>query len=298
MSVFESLISSNVLLYLLIDLIIALILLSAMRFVTGAVEHIDTTDELAQRDNFAFGISLAGAIFALGIVLSGAITGEKAETLALEVLGMSLYGLSGLILIKFGRWIHDRIALHKLDKNNEIIQRNVAVAIVDACAVIATAIIIRSILLWAEGLELITFIAIFIGFLVSQACLLLMTRYREHRYASGNSGTTMQQAFKDNNIAVAVRHGGYLIGVAIAVTIASNYIYYDTAHIMSSLGSWILFSFIMLMVFNILAIIAKKLILRNIDIKTEVDVQNNVGVASIDMAINLSVALILSALLI
>lgn len=298
MSVFESIIASNLLIYLLVDLIIALILLSAMRFVTGAVEHINTTTELAERDNFAFGISLAGSIFALGIVLSGAITGEKAETVPLEILGMTLYGLSGLILIKFGRWIHDHVALQKLDKNAEILQRNVAVAIVDACGVIATAIIIRSTLLWAEGLEVTTFIAIFIGFIVSQACVLLMTRYREQRYARGNAGTTMQQAFKDNNIAGALRHGGYLIGVAIAITIASNYIYYDTSNIISSLGSWSLFSLIMLTTFNVLAVIAKKLILKNIDIKTEVDVQNNIGIASVDMAINLSIAFILSALLI
>ena len=298
MSLFETIISSDLLLFLLVDLAIALALLSAMRFVTGAVDNIDTTDELAQRDNFAFGISLAGAIFALGIVLSGAITGEKAATLPLEILGMSLYGLTGLVLIKLGRWIYDRVALNQLDKNAEIAQRNIAVAIVDACAVIATAIIIRSTLLWAEGLDVVTFIAIFIGFILSQAVLLLMTRYREYRYARGNLGTTMQQAFKDNNIAVAVRHGGYLIGVSIAVTIASNYIYYDTDSIMTSLGAWVAFSLIMLTAFNLLAIIAKKIILKNIDINKEVDLQNNLGVATMDMGINLSIALLLSALLI
>ena len=298
MSLFETIISSDLLLFLLVDLAIALALLSAMRFVTGAMDNIDTTDELAQRDNFAFGISLAGAIFALGIVLSGAITGEKAATLPLEILGMSLYGLVGLVLIKLGRWIYDRVSLNQLDKNAEIAQRNIAVAIVDACAVIATAIIIRSTLLWAEGLEVVTFIAIFIGFILPQAVLLLMTRYREHRYARGNLGTTMQQAFKDNNIAVAVRHGGYLIGVSIAVTIASNYIYYDTDNIMTSLSAWIAFSLIMLTAFNLLAIIAKKIILKNVDINKEVDLQNNLGVATMDMGINLAVALVLSALLI
>ncbi|KXO11122.1 hypothetical protein AKG98_496 [Moritella sp. JT01] len=298
MSVFETLLSSDLLLFLIADLIIALALLSAMRFFTGAVDNIDTTDELAKRDNFAFGISLAGAILGLGIVLSGAITGEKAATLSIEILEMSLYGLAGLVLIKLGRWIHDRVSLNQLDKNTEIAQRNVAVAIVDACASIATAIIIRSTLVWAEGLEVITFIAIFSGFLISQTLILLMTRYREHRYSRGNLGTSMQQAFTDNNIAVAVRHGGYLIGVAIAVTISSNYIYYDTTNLMTTLGSWIVFSLVMLTAFTILAIIAKKLILNGVDINKEVDLQNNIGVATMDMAINLSIAFILTALLI
>ncbi|MGC3835735.1 DUF350 domain-containing protein [Moritella viscosa] len=129
----KTLLSSELLFFLIADLIIALALLSAMRFFTGAVDNIDTTDELAKRDNFAFGISLAGAICGLGIVLSGAITGEKAATLSIEILGISLYGLAGLVLIKLGRWIHDHVSLNLLDKNTEIAQRNVAVAIVDAC---------------------------------------------------------------------------------------------------------------------------------------------------------------------
>ncbi|WP_392340173.1 DUF350 domain-containing protein [Moritella marina] len=298
MSVFETLLSSDLLLFLAVDLIIALVLLSAMRFFTGAVDKIDTIDELATRDNFAFGISLAGATFGLGIVLSGAISGEKAATLPLEVLSISLYGLAGLVLIKLGRWIHDRVSLNRLDKNTEVAERNVAVAIVDACAAIATAIIIRSTLVWVEGLELMTFIAIFSGFLISQTVMLLMTRYREHRYSRGNLGTTMQQAFKDNNIAVALRHGGCLIGVAISVTIASNYIYYDSESLMTTLGSWMLFSLVMLTTFTILAIIAKKIILNGVNINREVDLQNNVGIAAMDMAINLSIAFILSALLI
>ncbi len=298
MDFLETIISSDLLLFFLVDLIIAIALLSLMRFVTGAVDNIDTTQELSQRDNFAFGISLAGSTLALGIVLTGAITGEKASSLFVEIIGMSLYGIIGLVLIKLGRWIHDRMALNKLDKKNEIEQRNIAVAIVDACAVIATAIIIRATLVWAEGLDILTFIAILCGFFVSQAILLFMTRIREHVYSKGNSGTSMQQAFKDNNIAVALRHGGYLIGVAISVTIASNYIYYDSEHILGSLGSWVIFSVVMLTIFNLLAMIAKKLILKNVDINEEIDLQNNIGVASMDMAINLSIALLLSALLI
>jgi len=298
MSVLETILSSDLLLFLVADLIIALAFLAAMRFFTGAIDNINTIDELATRDNFAFGISLAGATFGLGIIISGAISGEKALTLPLEILSISLYGLAGLVLIKLGRWFHDRTSLNRLDKNAEIAQRNVAVAIVDACASIATAIIIRSTLFWAEGLELITFIVIFSGFLISQTIMLLMTRYREHRYSRGNLGTTMQQALKDNNIAVALRHGGYLIGVALSVTIASNYIYYDTTNLMATLGSWILFSLVMLTAFTLLAIIAKKIILNGVNINKEVDLQNNVGVAAMDMAINLSIAFILMALLI
>ena len=59
-----------------------------------------------------------------------------------------------------------------------------------------------------------------------------------------------------------------------------------------------LFSFVMLTTFTLLAIIAKKIILNGVNINKEVDLQNNVGVAAMDMAINLSIAFILMALLI
>ena len=54
----------------------------------------------------------------------------------------------------------------------------------------------------------------------------------------------------------------------------------------------------MLTTFTMLAIIAKKLILNGVNINKEVDIQNNIGIATMDMAINLAIAFILTALLI
>ena len=51
-----------------------------MRFLLGLTSQVNSTEELAQKDNFAFGVSVAGSILALGIVLTGAITGENAPS--------------------------------------------------------------------------------------------------------------------------------------------------------------------------------------------------------------------------
>ena len=80
--------NSDLLIFLAVDLVIAIVLLSAMRFISGVTANVDTTDELSKQDNFAFGISVAGSIAALGIVLNGAITGETAESLSMEIIGM------------------------------------------------------------------------------------------------------------------------------------------------------------------------------------------------------------------
>ena len=73
--------NSELLIYLAIDISIAILLLGAMKFVSGLSAQVNATDELSKEDNFAFGISVAGSIAALGIVLTGAITGEMRKVI-------------------------------------------------------------------------------------------------------------------------------------------------------------------------------------------------------------------------
>ena len=60
---------------------------------------------------------------------------------------------------------------------------------------------------------------------------------------------------------------------------------------------WLLFGIIMTLLVALLTYIAKKLILWGINLVEEVDQQHNIGVASIEMAISISIALILAALM-
>ena len=53
--------------YLLIDMAVAIILLGGIRYTMGVIGNVDTKEELATKDNFAYGISLAGGVTAMGI---------------------------------------------------------------------------------------------------------------------------------------------------------------------------------------------------------------------------------------
>ena len=216
--------NQELLIFLAIDITIAIILLGAMRFISGLSAKVNSTDELAKEDNFAFGISVAGSVAALGIVLTGAITGENADSYLMEIIGMASYGIFGLILIKIGRVFHDRFALNQIDKNAQIKARNITVGIVDASGAIATAIIIRAVLLWVYGLDISTFTAITAGFIVSQAMLVLVTRIKERQYATNNQNSSMQKAFADGQVALAIRYAGQVISTALAVTAASHFL--------------------------------------------------------------------------
>ena len=289
--------NQDLLIFLAIDLTIAILLLGAMRFISGISAKVNTTDELAKEDNFAFGVSLAGSIAALGIVLTGAITGENASSFQMEIIGMLSYGLYGLILIKIGRVIHDRIALNQIDKTALIKDKNLTIGLVDASAAIATAIIIRAVLLWVDGLDINTFIAITSGFIVAQAMLVLVTRLKEKQYAKGNQEFSLQEALSDGQMALAIRYSGQVISTALAVTAASHFLTYEPDTLVVNLLGWLVFGLIMTLLVAILTSIAKRIVLWGINLVEEVDHQHNVGVASIEMATSISIALILMALM-
>ncbi|WP_153912702.1 DUF350 domain-containing protein [Shewanella sp. TC10] len=282
---------------LAIDITIAVILLALMRYLQGWSVRVNSRAELADRDNFAFGVSTAGAVLALGIVLTGAITGEAANSYAMEAIGMTCYGVFGLVLIKFGRFLHDKVALNEVDKNSQIVNGNMSVAIVDAAAAIATAIIIRSVLMWAEDITVDTFIAIFTAFLISQLMLVVLTRFREHQYAKRNQGDSMQKALEQGQVAIAVRHSGYMIAMAFTFNAASHFIIYNPTAYMVNIIGWLTFSIIMLIALSVLLAIVKKLVLAQINLTDEVEKQHNVGVAAVELAISIGIALILAALM-
>jgi len=289
--------NQDLLVYLAIDISIAIILLGAMRFISGLSAKVNSTQELAQKDNFAFGISVAGSVAALGIVLTGAISGENASSYMMEFVGMLAYGTLGLILIKIGRVIHDKLSLQHINKTEEILKQNITIGIVDAAGAIATAIIIRAVLLWVHGLDVDTFIAIIAGFVISQAILLLVTRLKERQYAKNNQGDCLQEAFSQGQIAIAIRYAGQLISTALAVTAASHFLTYSPETLLNNLVSWFVFAIVMALLVAILTTIAKRIVLWGINLVEEVDQQQNIGVACVEMATSISIALILTALM-
>ena len=290
-------VNQELLVFLAIDITIAIILLGAMRFLSGLSAQVNSTEELAKQDNFAFGISVAGSILALGIVLTGAITGEAANSYMMEVVGMLAYGGYGLLLIKVGRVIHDKVALQRLNKTALIKEKNLTIGIIDAAGAIATAIVIRAVLLWVDGLDLSTFIAITSGFFVAQAVLVIVTRIRENQYAKNNQEDCLQEALSKGQLALAIRYSGQVISTALAVTAASHFLIYSPDTLVMNLIGWLVFGVIMTLLVALLTALAKRIVLWGINLVEEVDQQHNIGVASIEMATSIGIALILTALM-
>lgn len=283
--------------FLVVDMAIAIFLMSMLLWISGRLSGDKDNKQLVKHDNFAFGISVAGRMLALAIVLAGAVANSVTSNLIDSVISTLTYGVIGILLIKVGRFAHDKFVLHRLDKELLIRDRNVSIAMVDASSSIATALIIQSVMTWAKGFDSNAMIAILSGFIVSQAILLAMTRIYERRFAENNRSGSLQASLTKGQMALAVQHSGHLLGTALAVTAAGDLLVYNPLGYVSNLTSWLIVGLALTLVLTFLVILARRFILANIDLVQEIDQQHNVGVASIELALSVGIALILIGLI-
>ena len=280
-----------------LDFVISVALVVGLRKLTGLVSNLSTTEELAERDNFAFGISLAGAIFALSLMLTGVLSGDVATSLLNEAILLIGYGVLGVLLIKVGRLVLDRWVLRGVAIQQEIKNANVPVALVDVANVVATGIILRAVLGWIEGDLVTSVIALLMAFVVTQILLSLVSYSRVVIFSKRNKGRDWQEEIAGGNSALALRYMGHIIGAALAVTAASGLVIYDEQNLFYSLMIWTVTAIDLVVVVTLFSFIARKFILNGIDVVEEVDTQRNIGVATIEAVIFLSIGLLLITLL-
>jgi uncharacterized membrane protein YjfL (UPF0719 family) len=288
--------SSDILIYLTIDLSIAVLLLLAIRSFSGVFSKVSVRNELGEKDNFAFGISMAGRMLSLTIVLSAVVGRHTQMGYEVAALGMLVFGVVGIVLVRAGRYAHDKVVLNRLDKNQMIAEKNVSVALVDAASSIASAIIIKSIIDWAVGTDMNTLIAIFSGTTVVLSVLLLTTRLYERRFANNNQDTSFQDTLCQGHLALAIQHSGNLIGTAIAVSSAGSILAYEPESYVSNITGWLLVGLTFAVSLIILASVSKRIILAGVNWKREVDLQHNVGIASIEFVLSIGLALLIAGL--
>ena len=229
----EQLMDIDIFIYqiLFIDLVIAVAMIAALRFLSGVVANVSSTEELATRDNFAYGIAMAGGILSLALMLTGAVSGQPGSTYLNEVISVLAYGILGLLLIKVGRWMQDKIVLRGIELQDQIRAGNLAAAVVDAANTIATGLMLRAVMLWVETDALSGLLLVLSAFVSVQVLLAIVASYRGWVYSRRHDGSSLQLALNDGQIALAIRFFGHVIGVALAVTAASGIVAYFTEEI-------------------------------------------------------------------
>ena len=281
-----------------LDLAVAVAAMCALRYGSGALFGVDSRDELAEKDNAAFGVALAGGVLAAALVLAGAAHGEAEVTFGAELLAVVAYGLVGLVLLKLGILVNDWIVFHGFSIKAAIKAQNLAAGTVQAANLVALGVLINGAINWAEGGLVQGLVSVVALLFLAQIVVLGVTRTRAAIYARRNDGEQWQAAIEGGNTALGVRYAGHLIGTALASSSAGGMVAFIAGADSSALiayGGWFLWAVVLAAALLLLSMLAQRVILSGIDVVEEVDRQRNVGVAAIEAAVFVGVGLIIRA---
>ena len=284
-------------LYYLVDFVIAVALLTGMRFLSGLVGNVSATDEIAEKDNKAFGVSLAGAMIAVSFMLMGVVSGDAGFSLANEAITVILFGLMGIVLMWLTRIAFDRLSFPGLSIHEQIMQGNMAASIIDACNMIATAIIIKAAMTWVDSDVNLAIVAVIVSFAASQVIMILATFYRAKVYQRRHNGEQLHTAIEQNNIALAIRFSCYRIGIAIAVSAAFAAVDYVPEAFTTVFLLWFGIALALFILLTLIAIVVRHAVLHQINVAEEVGRQGNIAVGMIEGSIYIVVGLLLAGLI-
>lgn len=282
------------LLILLLNLLIAMVLLVGVKYISALISNVCATSELSEKDNAAFGISLAGTVLALTIMITGVMSGENSDSLAQEMILLASYGTLGIILMAVSRFVFDRISMPKFSVKDAVLKGNVTVGIIDAGNTVASAIIIRAVMVWIETDEIQGFIYLLVGYLLSQIVMVCASHYRKVLFRKYHD-KSMDEYLEQGNVAIAWRFIGFKIGVALAITAASSLVPYAGNYI-QIIVTWISVAIIMMVLVAVLAVVIDKILLIRINTREEVDNQGNVAIGIIQFVCTVSVGIIIAVL--
>lgn len=244
--------------------------------------------ELAKRDNFAVGISYAASLFTMLMVASALLKGIQLD-LDPYHLGYA-FGLFAAcyLFVKLGAVIHAKIILSRLNEDNEIRHKNVCVALVESGALIANALLVVAIYRWINPNDVHEFIVVLLSFFVVQLMLLLQSRWQEFWFAKANQGAALQQSFSYDNKALGLKYASHTVACAQAIFAALASANYKEHAVVDNLLTLIVNAGILIIVLVTLASLLTKIALPKINTNNEIDQQDNVGIAAVELAINLS----------
>lgn len=99
---------------------------------------------------------------------------------------MVIFGVVGILLVKFGCFVYDKFVLNKVDIYVMIVECSVSVVFVDVVSLVVSVIVLCNIMVWVDGSDMNVFIVIVIGFIVVFIMLFVMICILEFRYVRDN----------------------------------------------------------------------------------------------------------------
>jgi uncharacterized membrane protein YjfL (UPF0719 family) len=282
---------------LVANLLIALLAIFCFRALQGVFAGVNVKGELSEKDNPAFGLAVAGGVLALCIILSSAVGGEAYVSLVSEVINTSIYAIAGVIFLKVGMVLNDKVFFSSFSVPQALRDKNIGVGLIQGANLIAISIIVHSAINWVDVENWTGIGAVAAVFIAGQLILFLVTLLRIQIYKKRNNGASWQSAIQSGNTALSIRYAGQILGTSIAVSGVAGIINYLPGYIGMAALYWFAYSVGIMIILWGLYRISLPVLLAKIDIVKEVDVEKNNAIAYIEAAIFIGWALILSTLL-
>lgn len=263
------------------NLIVITGLLFLFKFKLGWLTGVSVHDELAEKDNPAFGIVIAFAFVSFFLIMSAAATGDDVISYGKELILMGAYGVSGMVMLFVSKVIFDKFAMSSFSLPEEIRKRNVAAAIVDGGNMFATALIVFTYMQWVKGTELNSILLVCYGWIMSQVLLSGLSFLRAKLYKS-TDGSTLESIIKDGNIAVAIRYTCYKIAFAFTPLIAASHYPYQEDYSWWYASAIFISSILLGVSIKVITGLSKRIILPSVDYADEINRQRNTGLATIE----------------
>jgi uncharacterized membrane protein YjfL (UPF0719 family) len=275
-----------------IHLAIAVVMIGSVKYLSAFISNVNAKHELAEKDNHAFGISIAGVALAVTIMMTGVVGNSIGGNYGYDlVIG---YGVLGIILMSFTRFFFDRVSFPTLSVKREILEGNIAAAILDAGNVVATAVIIRAMMMWVESETVYGLLIVLVGYFISQFILSIASLYRITLYNLHHDGT-LCEGIEDGNVALAWRFTGYRLGVALAITATAGMVPYATDNL-NIIFVWLVMSFVFMVAVSICEAVVDYILLWGIDVDDEVNNQKNIAIGVIQCVVTIAIGLMIASL--
>jgi len=265
---------------------VGLLLVLLAKPVKGFTTRYHLSDELTKHDNKAVGVATAGYIFGVltiirGVLISG---GYSERSLGEDLLSVAIWTVISLALLLSSAWINRKFLLNQFDVHKELItDRNVGTGAVLAGTYIGTALIISASISGTTGggfvMEVLDTLVYFV---IGQLGFILLGAIYQR-----TCGYDVHQEIERDNEGAGLAFGATLIGLAILI---SGQIRRDDSLV--ALAVWIPISLFVLLGSRWLVDL---IVLPDARIHEEIARDRNWGVALIEGAAAIGVALLLDA---
>ena len=175
------------------------------RFALGA--------ELIEKRNLAAALAVAGYYLGLVIVLGGVVSGPASFSLLDDVIGLTIFGLLGIVLLNLSALVNDKAVFSRFAIEHEIVEdRNVGVGLLEGANYVAVGLITAGAMSGEGGLAsgLVFWIAGLAALIVAGLLYDRITPYDLH------------DELEKGNVAVAAAFAGVLVGFGNVIRLAGE----------------------------------------------------------------------------